>query len=146
MQPASRVVEFRRRMEEYAGARLTPEDFRPVLEFDASVGFDELTDQSTADILSLEPFGFGNATPIFAVDGATVAGRVSVFKEKHARIPMRQNERVFRVKGWNFAERARDLTPGTRLDLALSVENDAYAAARGYPGWGLVLRDFRPAR
>jgi len=31
------------------------------------------------------------------------------------------------------------------VDVAFTLENDAYAAARGLPGWALVLRDCRPA-
>ena len=48
-------------------------------------------------------------------------------------------------KAWNMAERAGELAPGTRLDVAFQLEEDAHSAARGYPPWAAMLKDFRPA-
>jgi hypothetical protein len=31
------------------------------------------------------------------------------------------------------------------VDVAFNLEEDAYSAARGYPPWSAMLRDFRPA-
>jgi len=31
------------------------------------------------------------------------------------------------------------------VDLAFQIEEDAWSAARGFPGWCATLRDFRPA-
>jgi hypothetical protein len=49
------------------------------------------------------------------------------------------------MKAWNFAERAAELQAGARVDVAFTLEDDSYAAARGLPPWGAVLRDVRPA-
>jgi len=49
------------------------------------------------------------------------------------------------LKAWNFAERAAELIPGSRVDAALSLEDDPYAAANGLPGWSAILRDVRPS-
>lgn len=143
--PAGRVPEFREAMNNYARARLTPDDFRPVREFDATIEFAEISDTTARDVLAMEPFGFGNPAPVFFAGGATVDGAPRIFKEKHARVPLRQNGRRFWFKGWNMAERMDAFPPGTSVDLAFSFEDDAYSAARGYPGWGLVLKDIRPA-
>ena len=35
--------------------------------------------------------------------------------------------------------------PGARLDVAFALEEDAYSASRGYPGWAAVLKEVRPA-
>ena len=68
-----------------------------------------------------------------------------VWKEKHLKLMVRQNGRTLSLKAWNFAPRAAELTPGARVDLAFQLEEDAYSAARGYPRWAAILRDFRPA-
>ena len=68
-----------------------------------------------------------------------------VWKEKHLRLMVRQNGRTLSLKAWNFADRAGELGMGTRVDIAFAIEEDAYSAARGYPGWCAVLRDFRSA-
>ena len=56
---------------------------------------------------------------------------------------MRQNGRTLALKAWNLADRAAELVPGARVDLAFNLEEDAYSAARGYPAWAAILRDFR---
>jgi single-stranded-DNA-specific exonuclease len=66
-------------------------------------------------------------------------------KEKHLRVTVRQNGRVLVLKAWNFAERAAEFEPGARVDVAFRLEEDAYSASRGYPGWAAVLKDVRPA-
>jgi single-stranded-DNA-specific exonuclease len=66
-------------------------------------------------------------------------------KEKHLRLTVKQNGRFLKLKAWNFADRETEVTQGARVDIAFALEEDAYSAARGYPGWCAVLRDVRPA-
>jgi single-stranded-DNA-specific exonuclease len=75
-----------------------------------------------------------------------VYGEPVIMKEKHLRIMLRQDGRTVAVKAWNFAERAHELQAGARVDVALCLEEDAYSAARGYPGWCATLKDVRPAK
>ncbi len=98
-----------------------------------------------AEIFSLAPFGCGNPAPLFAALDVEVAGPPVVMKEKHLRVLLRQNGRTLMMKAWNFAERAAELSPGARVDVAFNLEDDSYAAARGLPAWCAVLRDVRPA-
>jgi single-stranded-DNA-specific exonuclease len=144
--PAELVPEFRRRLNEYAGARLTPADFQPQLQIDAVVGLRELTTgPAVQELLSMAPFGFGNPPPVLAIFGAELAGPPVVMKEKHLRVHFRQDGRSLFPKAWNFAARAADFPANTRLDAAFSVEEDAYGADRGFANWAAVLRDVRPA-
>ncbi len=53
---AARVEEFRERFRAFAAARLTVADFEPEIEIDAEIGFDEITDQTVAELLNLAPF------------------------------------------------------------------------------------------
>ena len=101
--------------------------------------------ENIANELSLAPFGCGNPAPLFAALGVEVAGPPAVMKEKHLRVMLRQNGRTLVLKAWNFAGRAAELHAGALVDVALTLEDDSYAAARGLPPWGAVLRDVRPA-
>ena len=60
-----------------------------------------------------------------------------------ASIGLRNNGRPFRAKAWNFAERAKELTGGARVDVAMQIEEDAYSAARGYDPWQAIVKDIR---
>jgi single-stranded-DNA-specific exonuclease len=142
---AVRVPEFRERFNAYAAARLAPEDFLRRMEIDAVAELRDISERAIEEVFSLAPFGHGNPAPLFAALNVEVAGQPVVWKERHLRVMVRQNGRSLALKAWNMAERATDLAPGSRVDIAFALEEDAYSAARGYPGWAAVLRDFRGA-
>lgn len=141
---ASRVEEFRTRFNEYALRRLTPEDFRPHIELDAEVDFSELNDSSVSEVLALAPFGAGNPSPQFIVRDAEVATPPAVFGEKHLRVRLRNAGRFLQLKAWHAASRIDEFEPGARMDVILTLEEDAYSASRGYAPWSAQLRDWRP--
>jgi len=138
-----RLEEFRTRFNDYARARLVPEDFVRRLEVDAHLDLGELNDRVVADVLAMAPFGHGNPPPVFVVRGVEAPDGAVVWKEKHLYAKLRQGGRGLIVKAWNFAERAAEFAPGKRVDVALAIEEDRFAAARGYPGWTVVLKDVR---
>lgn len=140
-----RVEEFRARFHSYAAARLAPGDLRPHLRIDALLDLPEIDDYAVEGVFSLAPFGHGNPAPVFAARAVEIAGPPAVLKEKHLRVLVRQQNRTLALKGWNFAERAAELAPGARVDIAFEFEEDAYAAARDLPPWSATLRDVRPA-
>jgi single-stranded-DNA-specific exonuclease len=143
---AARVGEFRERFNAYAAAHLTAEDFLPRIDVDAAIELTDLTDTGVEEVLALAPFGHGNPPPLLAALDVEVAGQPVAMKEKHLRVTVRQNGRTLVLKAWNFAGRAGEMAPGARVDIAFTLEEDAYSAARGYPGWAAVLRDVRAAK
>lgn len=142
---ASRVDEFRTRFNAYAASHLLPEDFLPQMSIDAVIELRDINERTVQDIFSLAPFGHSNQPPLFAALNVEIAGVPAVWSEKHLKVMMRQNGRTLALKAWNFATRAGEFAPGTQFDIAFSLEEDAYSAARGFPGWCAVLRDVRPA-
>ncbi len=58
--PVERIAELRSRLDAYARERLTPEDFVPVLEYDAEVALDDIKHDFWLALQKLEPFGVGN--------------------------------------------------------------------------------------
>ena len=148
---AARVDEFRARFRAYAGERLTPADFEATLDIDAEIALEEVNDAAVADVLTLAPFGFGNAPPTFVLRNVEVAAPPDVKKDKHLFLRFRgvsgngTRGEMLRAKAWNFAERAAELTSGSRVDIAIQFEEDAYSAGRGYAPWQAILKDVRPA-
>lgn len=142
--PLDLVPEFRRRFNDYAAARLTPDDLTPTIDVDSAIDFREVNEQAVTEVLSLAPFGHGNPAPLFAVRGAELAGEPVVWKERHLRLSLRQNGRNLQLKAWQFAERLEELDPRRRLDALVTFEDDPYSAARGYAGWSAVLKDVHP--
>ncbi len=139
------VAEFRERFNRYAFDHLTPEDFRPHVMVDAEISFREVNDTSVNEVFALAPFGAGNPSPLFLIRDAEICSPPSVFKEKHVRLALRQQGRMLTVKAWNFAERLDELPQGARVDVVISIEDDAYSASRGYSPWAVQLKDVRPS-
>jgi single-stranded-DNA-specific exonuclease len=141
----ARVEEFRERFNAYAAQRLHPEDFLPCWDVDAVLELRDIDNRSVDGIFALAPFGHGQEPPCFAALNVEVAAAPGVVKEKHLRVPLRQNGRLLVFIAWNFVERAAEFSPGSRVDVVFQLEQDPYSASRGYPGWSAVLRDVRPA-
>jgi single-stranded-DNA-specific exonuclease len=144
--PTAQLAEFQRRFHEHAARVLTADDMRPLFTPDAQASFKEFTDSGVTQLQRLGPFGFGNAPPLFYVSGAEVAGPVKAITEgKHFKVPLRHDGRLLLCKAWNFGGRAHLFEPGTKLDLLLQVEDDAYGRKRGYSPWNLLIKDARVA-
>lgn len=141
---AARVGEFRERFNAYAAAKLSAEDFLRRVEIDAVLELPEINESAIEELFGLAPFGHSNPPPMFAALDVEVAAQ-QVWKEKHLKLTVRQKGRTLSLKAWNFARRAAELVPGTRVDIAFQLEEDAYSAARGFPNWAAILRDVRPA-
>jgi single-stranded-DNA-specific exonuclease len=144
--PIEMVSAFRERLKRYAQQRLTPEDFRPTVQIDGFLNLRNMNEAAASHILTLAPFGFGNSAPVFGVMDAELAGPPSAVNERLTRVALKQNGRTVFAKAWGLQERLGELTPGSRLDFALCIEEDPFSASRGYPAWCAVVRDFRPTR
>lgn len=144
--PADRLEEFRRRLNAFAAERLSDDDRRPMLELDGELELRDVHERSVMEVLGLAPFGAGNKEPQFGIRSLEVAQEPQLFGEKHLRVTFVQNGRVMKAKAWNFLERASELQPGSLIDAVVTFEDDPYSAARGYPPWGVQIKDIRPAQ
>jgi len=142
-----RVAELVQRFAEQARARLSEEDLALELAIDAIVRPDELNDNAAAEILHLAPFGLANRAPVLLMEGVEVRSAPETFGKDsdHLRLRLGNSSRLFAAKAWKFAGRASELVPGTRIDAAVSIDEDPYAARRGFSPWSLTLKDVRPA-
>jgi single-stranded-DNA-specific exonuclease len=138
-----RVREFRGAVNEFADARLGPDDLRPRQRIDATLGFRELTGQVAAQIVALAPFGAGNPKPVFAATGVEIADGPRRLKERHLKMAVRHDGRVLRAIAWRGVERYGFLE-GHRapVDLAYSLEQSEF---NGETYLELVVADVRPS-
>jgi single-stranded-DNA-specific exonuclease len=135
--PAANLERFRERFCGYAALRLSPEDFRPVVEIDAGVDAREIDDNLWRALERIGPFGPGNEQPMFAFREAEVAGPPQPWKEKHARIAIRHGGRSLLLKGFGMADRCAELHGAPRADVAFEIERDFEGR------WDLIARDWR---
>jgi len=147
--PAERVPELRSRLDAYARQRLTPADFVPVLEYDAEIALDEITNDFWLALQKLEPFGAGNPVPAFVARNARLVQPARTMKEKHVKLRVvpcedvanKRFQRAREVLGWRMAERVtqESLVVGDTLDLAFTLD---YNQHPDFGGVQLNLLDF----
>ncbi len=141
---AARVREFRSSINDRAEGLLGPEQLMPRLRIDADLGFRAITAQVAAGIASLAPFGAGNPKPIFAARGVEVIDGPRKLKERHLKMSLRQDGRVFRAVAWRAAEKQEQVVENkSALDVAFSLEQNQY---NGQTYLELTLADIRPTK
>ena len=78
------VGEFRRRLNENAADKLTPDDFIPRVWIDVAMPFEYISEELICDLERLEPFGQGNEKPLFALKGLHIRSVRVLGKNRNA--------------------------------------------------------------
>lgn len=91
--PSANVEALRARLDAFARTRLKMEDFDPVLEFEEELDLAEITPELYRALELLEPYGVGNAEPLFTARGARLTAPPRILKEKHIKLKVRAGER-----------------------------------------------------
>src|SRR5438067_3885690 len=138
---ADRIKELRLAVNAVADEILGPEDLMPRQRIDADLTFRGITGGVAAGIASLAPFGAGNARPVFAARRVEIIDGPRVLKDRHLKMALKQDGRIFRAVAWRAAERADFLTEHkAAIDVAFSLEQNQY---NGETFVDLSIADFR---
>jgi single-stranded-DNA-specific exonuclease len=99
----------------------------PRLRIDGDLTFRGITAGVASGVASLAPFGAGNPRPIFAARRVEIVDGPRKLKERHLKMSLKQEGRVFRAVAWRAAERHEYLSDHrTALDVAFSLEENHY--------------------
>jgi single-stranded-DNA-specific exonuclease len=141
---ASRIRELRRAVNAVADETLGPDDLMPRLRIDGDLTFRGITGGVAAGVAALAPFGAGNPRPVFAARGVEIIDGPRKLKERHLKMALRQEGRIFRAIAWRAAERHEYLTEHkAALDVAFSLEQNQY---NGETFVELTLADMKSSR
>ena len=124
---ARRIRELRLAINAVADETLGPGDLMPRLAIDGDLTFRAITGGVAAGVAALAPFGAGNPRPVFAARGVEIVDGPRKLKERHLKMALKQDGRVFRAIAWRAAERHDYLTEHkAALDVAFSLEQNQY--------------------
>jgi single-stranded-DNA-specific exonuclease len=137
---ASRIKELRRAVNDVADETLGPDDLMPRLRIDGDLTFRGITGGVAAGVAALAPFGAGNPRPVFAARGVQIIDGPRTLKQRHLKMALKQNGRVFRAIAWRAAERQDALGDQRTIDVAFSLEQNQY---NGEVFVELNIADFR---
>jgi single-stranded-DNA-specific exonuclease len=140
---ASQVRAFRAAVNDVADETLGPDDLMPRLRIDGDLGFKAITGGVAAAVGSLAPFGAGNPRPVFVARGVEIIDGPRTLKERHLKMTLRQDGRIFRAIAWRAAERADYLEQHrSAVDVAFSLDENQY---NGQTYVELMLADVKGA-
>jgi single-stranded-DNA-specific exonuclease len=124
---AARIRELRLAVNDVADETIGPDDLMPRLRIDSDLGFRGITGPVAAAIASLAPFGSANPRPVFAARGVEIVDGPRKLKERHLKMSLKQDGRIFRAVAWRAAERHDFLTEHkAALDVAFSLDQNQY--------------------
>ena len=141
---AARLPELRARLTAHANDRLGPDELTPRLRIDGPLPLRSISNDVMDGIRSLEPFGSGNPRPIFHTSAVSIVDGPRLLKDRHLKMAVKQEGRIFRAIAWRAAERAAFLTTHREcVDLAFSLMENHF---RGETSLELSVADAREAR
>ncbi len=125
--PSANVSAFRQTIAEHAESLLGPDDLRPRLRIDGGLSFRDINADFASEMALLAPFGMGNPRPLFEARGVEVVDGPRRLKDRHLKMALKQNGRIFRAIAWRAVEREEFITQNRgALDLAFCLEHNKY--------------------
>ena len=141
---AARLQEFRHTISAWADQTLEPDDLRPRVRIDGPLPFSAITGKTVDEVGRLEPFGPGNPRPVFHAAGVEIVDGPRRIKDRHLKLAVRQQGRLFRAIAWRAIERESFFAANrSGLDLAFSLAQNTY---RGETTVEFSIVDSRPVQ
>lgn len=137
---AENIDALRQRLNAYAAAHMTADDYVPIVPIDAAVTPQDVSLPVIEALSRLEPYGMGNSRPIFALHDVILKDIRPIGKEKqHVRLTVQRGTgETMSGVGWSMAPWCQRLVPGDVLDLAVQLECNEF---NGYVSPQLVVQD-----
>jgi len=131
---------FKQAANAYVEDKITEADLRRKIWIDTALEFNEIDEQLLHYMSLMAPFGVGNPKPVFKTEGVEVTAPPRVLKNKHLKLFVKKDGRVFEALGWGKADWAESLQRGDRVDLAYALQVSEYL---GEERLQLILEDIK---
>jgi single-stranded-DNA-specific exonuclease len=139
--PEAQLPHFRARMAQIMSSVLTEDDFLRAIEIDATLSMSDITFSLVDEIARLEPFGCGNAEPVFGCRGLE-ATKSRIVGNNHLKMYLRQNGRGVDSIGFDLGGHLEMVDSSARIDAAFLPVLNEWEGGRSVQ---LNLRAIRPS-
>src|SRR5438552_3558806 len=137
----ARIKDLRGAINVVADETPGPEDLMPRLRIDGAPTLRGITGGVASGVASLAPFGAGNPRPVFVARRVEIVDGPRKLKERHLKMALKQEGRIFRAVAWRAAERYDYLAEHkAAIDVAFSLEQNEF---NGETFVELTLSDMR---
>ena len=139
------LEEFCRRMNRFVSGNITKQELTPVVDIDSRLDFSQITPKFFRILKQFQPFGPGNANPVFLTEDVYDAGngRKVGAGGIHLKLDLMQESQPYRqipAIGFNMAEFYDHIKAGNPIDVCYSIVENFY---RGSSTLQLRLKDMR---
>ncbi|MBC8536767.1 single-stranded-DNA-specific exonuclease RecJ [Feifania hominis] len=129
---------FKAGITRYANEILTDEILTPKLKIDCEIDIRDITLKTVNEILLLEPYGMGNAAPLFLLRDIRIDDICPISGDKHTKLLLSKNGVT--IDAFLFGRGTADFPyfRGEKLDLVCNLDTNSY---RGNITVQLVIKD-----
>ncbi|NVO83598.1 single-stranded-DNA-specific exonuclease RecJ [Hymenobacter terrestris] len=141
--PLENVAAFQQKFERIVAGRITPEQLIPPVAIDCTVVLSDITPSFYKLLSQMEPFGPGNANPVFASENVTAApDSARIVGNSHLKIALTQDGGRHRLEaiGFGMGDHLERIRGGEPFSVCYNVEINEY---RGVKSLQLKLKDIR---
>lgn len=139
---AEDIDALREKASEYCRHTLTEEDYIPIVDIDGTVSSEEITIELINQIATLEPYGMGNSTPVFAIPKIRVQNLYPMgFQKNHCKIILQGQQGPLDAVAWQGEHYMQEVFADDPVKVAFSLQKNEW---QGVVTPQLVVQDLEP--
>lgn len=128
-------------LEAKASELLSDEDLIPSLMIDMKLTIDAIDNDLADSLEKFEPFGFGNPTPVFVIEGLSVKKKFYMGKDnRHLKLYLQKGGKTMEALAFNFNAELDKVMVNDTIDIACNIKINNW---KGNKSIQLILQDFK---
>lgn len=143
--PIEKIDELKERLNEYIKTQLGDEDYLRPIKIDKEVQIQKISFDFLQEISKMEPFGFGNSTPIFAMKNCKFTNFRKIGKDlTHLMLNIIKNGvEVRNCVWWNSADLYNEIEDLETIDIAFKLKTEIFRDKYQYK---IFIEDIKPSQ
>lgn len=139
------IEEFSKRINEYAVENLNSEDIKKPIKIDCELSMIKISFDLMDKLSLLEPYGFGNASPMFAIRNCKYTNFRAIGKEKnHLMMDLIKNGVEMKNCVWfNSEDMLETILNNKEIDVAFKLKMETYKDKYQYK---IFIEDIKPSK
>ena len=139
---AEHIDALREKASEFCRKQLTEEDYIPIVTVDGAMHSDDISIELIDQIATLEPYGMGNSTPVFALPKIRVQNLYPMgFQKNHCKIILQGQQGPIDAVAWQGAHYMQEIFADDPVKVAFSLQKNEW---QGVVMPQLIVQDLEP--
>ena len=139
---AEHIDALREKASEFCRKQLTEEDYIPIVTVDGAMHSDDISIELIDQIATLEPYGMGNSTPVFALPKIRVQNLYPMgFQKNHCKIILQGQQGPIDAVAWQGEHYMQEIFADDPVKVAFSLQKNEW---QGVVTPQLIVQDLEP--